>query len=97
MADLNLKKQEMNTAIKKLRKQVNDFDQLTRQMTNNVDDLCDNWKAQASNTYRTDYKKLTKNFNDTSKVVTQLIKSTEKYLQDMDKLDAAYSKSKVSS
>lgn len=95
MADLNLKKQEMTGAIKKLKTQLSNFQSLTQQMSKSVDCLCDNWKAQASETYRTDYKKLTKNFKDTSEVVDKLIKSTEKYLADMDKLDAAYSKSKV--
>lgn len=95
MADLNLKKTEMTSAIKKLRAQVKDFQNLTNQMSKNVDYLCDNWTAQASQVYRADYKKLTANFGNTVDVVDQLIGSTEKYLADMDKLDAAYSKSKV--
>lgn len=95
MADLNLKKQEMQAAVKKLKAQSKSFEQVTRQMNTSVNTLCDNWKAQASSVYRADYKKLTKNFTKTLEVVDKLIASTEKYMSDMDKLDAAYSKSKV--
>lgn len=97
MADLNLKKQEMKSAIKSLKNQVTTFRQTTTTMNKNVGTLCDNWKAQASSVYRADYQKLTKNFDKTIEVVEKLITSTEKYMADMDKLDAAYSKSKVSS
>ena len=96
MADLNLKKQEMRSAIKSLKNQVGTFTQTTNAMNKNVETLCSNWKAQASSVYKEDYKKLTKNFNKTIEVVNKLITSTEKYMADMDKLDAAYSKSKVS-
>lgn len=95
MTDLNLKKSEMSTAIKSLKTQVLTFKDTTKKMTTNVGTLCDNWKAQASSTYREDYTKLTTNFNTTIDVVNKLIQSTEKYMADMDKLDAAYSKSKV--
>ena len=95
MADLNLKKQEMQAAIKSLKNQVQTFKSTTSNMDKNVTTLCDNWKAQASDIYRADYKKLTKNFTKTVDVVEKLIASTEKYMADMDKLDAAYSKSKV--
>lgn len=96
MADLNLKKQEMKSAVKNLKNQVTTFRQTTSSMDKSVTTLCDNWKAQASSVYRTDYKKLTKNFGKTIEVVEKLIASTEKYMADMDKLDAAYSKSKIS-
>ena len=96
MADLNLKKQEMRSAIKSLRNQVKIFNDTTRRMGKDVTTLCDNWKAQASSVYREDYTKLTDNFTHTIDVVNSLITSTEKYMADMDKLDAAYSKSKVS-
>lgn len=95
MADLNLKKQEMKAAVKKLKAQSKSFEEITGQMNTSVNTLCDNWKAQASSVYRTDYQKLTKNFAKTLEVVNKLITSTEKYMSDMDKLDAAYSKSKV--
>lgn len=95
MADLSLKKKEMKAAIKSLKSQIETFSQTTKSMDKNVDTLCDNWTAQASSVYRTDYKTLTSNFSKTVAVVEKLIKSTEKYMDDMDKLDAAYSKSKV--
>lgn len=95
MADLNLKKADMQAAIKSLKGQVTTFKQTTSTMNKNVGTLCDNWTAQASSVYRADYQKLTKNFGQTIDVVEKLIASTEKYITDMDKLDAAYSKSKV--
>lgn len=95
MAELKLKKEEMKAAIKSLKGQVQTFKDTTSKMNTNVGTLCDNWTAQASATYRADYKKLTSNFGKTVEVVEKLIKSTEKYMADMDKLDAAYSKSKV--
>lgn len=96
MADLGIKDQEMRTQIKKLKSLNKQFQDLTRKMTTSVNTLCSNWKSKSTETYKQDYTKLTGNFKQTSNVVNDLIKSTEKYLDDMDKLDAAYSKSKVS-
>lgn len=96
MADLGIKDQEMRAQIKKLKTLNNEFQKLTKQMTNSVNALCSNWKSKSTETYRQDYAKLTGNFTKTSGVVNDLIESTKKYLDDMDKLDAAYSKSKVS-
>lgn len=96
MADLGIKDQEMRAQIKKLKSLNDQFLKLTREMTKSVNTLCSNWKSKSTATYKQDYAKLTGNFKDTSTVVDKLIKSTEKYLEDMANLDAAYSKSKVS-
>lgn len=96
MADLGIKDQAMRAQIKKLKSLNKEFERLTGEMTKSVNTLCSNWKSKSTETYKQDYAKLTGNFKKTSGVVTDLIKSTEKYLDDMDKLDAAYSKSKVS-
>lgn len=95
MSQLSMQYTEMKTAISALKKQVQTFNTTTSNMTKNVNSLCASWKAEASPIYRDDYKKLTTNFDKTSKVVEELIKSTEKYVEDMQNLDKAYSKSKV--
>lgn len=92
---LSMQYSEMESAIKKLKTECTTFESTTQSMTNHVNTLCENWKADASPIYQQDYAKLTKNFGQTLKVVNELIKSTEQYISDMKALDQAYSKSKV--
>ncbi len=94
-SQLSMQYSEMESAIKKLKTECTNFESTTQSMTNHVNTLCDNWKADASPIYKQDYAKLTKNFSKTLKVVDELIKSTEQYIKDMKALDKAYSKSKV--
>lgn len=86
---------DMQAEIKKLKGYMQTFQQTTTSMSNSVKTLCSNWKADASPVYQADYDKLAKNFTQTKKVVDELIKSTEQYINDMQTLDKAYSKSKV--
>nr|WP_297934681.1 WXG100 family type VII secretion target [uncultured Lachnoclostridium sp.] len=94
-SQLSMTYADMEKEIAKLKNFMSTFETTTSKMTSSVNMLCDNWKAQASPVYRADYTKLAKNFTQTKTVVDQLIKSTEKYIADMQKLDQAYSKSKV--
>lgn len=95
MADLHITDEHMKTHINNLKTQLGVFKSTTTNMTKTVNALCNGWKAKSSETYRQDYQKLTSNFTKTSGVVEELIKSTEQYLEDMNQLDVAYSKSKV--
>lgn len=94
-SQLSMTYADMQKQIANLKTYMSNFEATTTKMTNSVNTLCDNWKAQASPVYRADYTKLAKNFKATKGVVDQLIKSTEKYITDMQKLDQTYSKSKV--
>ena len=94
-SQLSMQYEEMKSAIANLKKLSSTFQTTTGSMTTNVNTLCENWKADASPVYKSDYAKLTKNFSKTLKVVNELIKSTEAYIKDMQELDKAYSKSKV--
>jgi len=86
---------DMEKEIANLKKYMRDFEATTKSMNTSVTTLCDNWKADASQVYRNDYEKLSKNFDKTRGVVNELIKSTEKYISEMQKLDQSFSKSKV--
>lgn len=97
MQKMNLGFTEMEAAIKKLNTLAGDFDTVVTSMSTEVSKLCSNWDATSSKTYEADYKKLTKNYKQTTTVVKELTKSADKYVKDMKKLDAAYNKSKVSS
>ncbi len=93
--ELSMTYADMQKEISNLKKYMNEFQTTTKSMNSSVTRLCDNWKAEASSVYRADYEKLSKNFDKTRGVVDKLIQSTEKYIDDMQKLDQAYSKSKV--
>ena len=75
---LSMQYSEMESAIKSLKTESTNFDTTTKSMTKHVNSLCENWKADASPIYLADYKKLTKNFKATLKVVDELIKSTDR-------------------
>lgn len=94
-SELSMQYEQMQQSIDKLKNLSKTFDSTTKEMTTNVNTLCENWKAQASPVYKGDYEKLTKNFGKTLQVVNKLIESTQKYIKDMQALDQAYSKSKV--
>ena len=65
-------------------------------MTTSVATLCDGWTSDSTETYRNDYTALSNNFTQTLEVVRELIQSTSNYIADMQAVDSAYAKSKVS-
>lgn len=92
---LSMSYEDMKTQIAALKQQKATFESTTTAMSKSVTTLCDGWTAQASKIYRDDYNKLAKNFKSTKEVLEKLIASTSKYVEDMQNLDKAYSKSKV--
>lgn len=93
---LKMSYQEMEDEIKKLSQYAEEFESITNSMTSSVTTLCDGWESASTETYREDYTALTNNFAQTLEVVRSLIQSTNDYITDMQAVDSAYSKSKVS-
>lgn len=93
---LKMSYDDMQAEITKLEQYAQDFETATTNMSTSVGVLCDNWTSASTEAYRTDYTALTKNFSDTLGVVRDLIKSTQSYIADMQAVDEAYSKTKVS-
>lgn len=94
-ASLQMSYDDMQTEINNLNQYAGDFKEATQNMSNSVERLCDGWISASTQAYRDDYNALAKNFTDTLGVVEDLIKSTSQYIADMQKVDDAYSKSKV--
>lgn len=92
---LKMSYEDMQAEISKLTTYAGEFENYTNLMTSSVNTLCDNWTSESTETYRSDYTELTKNFTQTLEVVRSLIASTSQYIADMQSLDNAYSKSKV--
>lgn len=97
MADsLKMSYDDMQAEITKLNQYAQDFETATSNMSTSVETLCNGWTSASTDAYYTDYNALTKNFSDTLDVVKDLIQSTQAYIADMQAVDEAYSKSKVS-
>lgn len=92
---LKMSYEDMDTEIKKLEQYAQDFEDATRNMSTSVGLLCDGWTSASTETYRADYTALAGNFTHTLNVVKELIQSTQAYIADMQAVDQAYSKSKV--
>lgn len=93
---LKMSYQDMQSEIVKLSQCAEEFEATTNAMTASVTNLCDGWVSASTETYREDYTMLAKNFTQTLEVVRNLIQSTSDYIADMQAVDNAYSKSKVS-
>lgn len=93
---LKMSYDDMQAEIDKLTQYADEFEAATTLMTTSVAALCDGWTSTSTETYREDYTALTKNFSQTLEVVRSLIQSTSDYIADMQAVDTAYSKSKVS-
>lgn len=93
---LKMSYDDMQAEITKLTQYANDFETATTSMSTSVGALCDGWTSASTETYREDYTALANNFSQTLEVVRNLIQSTSDYIADMQAVDTAYSKSKVS-
>ena len=93
---LKMSYDDMQAEITKLNQYAQDFETATSNMSTSVETLCNGWTSASTAAYHTDYTALTKNFTQTLEVVRDLIKSTQDYIADMQAVDEAYSKSKVS-
>ena len=89
---LSMSYEEMESIMKRLEGLVDQFQDTVQTMTTNVNTLCDNWTAEASDIYREDYLSLANNVSKTSEVVTNMIASTREYVAKMQELDRAYAK-----
>ena len=78
---LKMSYEDMQAEIAKLSQYAEEFETTTSSMTSSVTTLCDGWAN---------------NFSQTLEVVRSLIQSTSDYIADMQAVDSAYSKSKVS-
>lgn len=94
-ASLQMSYDDMQAEITKLTQYAEEFEATTRSMTNSVTALCDGWVSSSTEAYREDYTALANNFTHTLEVVRGLIQSTSDYIAEMQAVDAAYSKSKV--
>lgn len=94
--NLKMSYEDMQAEITKLTQCANEFENTTASMTASVTALCDGWESSSTETYRDDYTLLAKNFSETLEVVRSLIQSTSDYIADVQAVDNAYSKSKVS-
>lgn len=93
---LKMSYEDMQAEIAKLTQYAEEFEATTNSMTSSVTTLCDGWTSASTETYREDYTSLANNFSQTLEVVRSLIQSTSDYIADMQAVDSAYSKSKVS-
>lgn len=93
---LKMSYEDMQAEIAKLSQYAEEFEATTNSMTASVSTLCDGWTSASTETYREDYTALANNFSQTLEVVRDLIQSTSDYIADMQAVDSAYSKSKVS-
>lgn len=93
---LKMSYEDMQAEIAKLSQYAEEFESTTSSMTTSVTTLCDGWTSASTETYREDYTALANNFSQTLEVVRNLIQSTSDYIADMQAVDSAYSKSKVS-
>lgn len=93
---LRMSYEDMQAEIAKLSRFAEEFEATTNSMTSSVAALCDGWVSASTETYREDYTALANNFAQTLEVVRNLIQSTSDYVADMQAVDSAYSKSKVS-
>ena len=93
---LRMSYDDMQAEITRLQQLAGDFENTTSSMSASVAALCDGGVSASTETYREDYGKLAENFTRTLEVVRELIQSTSNYIADMQAVDRAYSKSKVS-
>ncbi|MDE6952051.1 MAG: WXG100 family type VII secretion target [Lachnospiraceae bacterium] len=93
---LKMSYEDMQAEIARLSQYADEFENTTSSMTSSVTTLCDGWTSASTETYREDYTALANNFSQTLEVVRSLIQSTSDYIADMQAVDSAYSKSKVS-
>ncbi len=89
---LKMSYEDMQAEIAKLSQYAEEFETTTSSMTSSVTTLCDGWVSASTETYTA----LANNFSQTLEVVRSLIQSTSDYIADMQAVDSAYSKSKVS-
>lgn len=92
---LSMDYNDMQAELTTLTQCVSDFRDATSRMNTSVGTLCDGWVAAASDTYRDDYARVADSFTQAAEIVEQLIESVQKYIQDMESVDQAYSRSKV--
>lgn len=92
---LKMSYEDMQAEISRLSQLADEFETTTSSMTSSVTTLCDGWVSASTETYREDYTALANNFTQTLEVVRSLIQSTSDYIADMQAVDSAYSKSKV--
>lgn len=93
---LQMSYDDMEAVIGNLTTLVQNFTDITSDMSKNVNVLCDGWTSASTEAYRADYTALTNNFNHTIDIVNQLIESTKSYIADVKAVDTAYSSNKVS-
>lgn len=94
-AKLKMSYDEMQAQITKLKQYVEEFEATTRSMSDSVDALCEGWISDSTEAFRGDYTRLTNNFTQTVDIVKELTQSASQYIADMQAVDNAYSKSKV--
>lgn len=95
--NLSMSYSEMEATAVRVKGMAEDLRRLMKDMTRDVNTLCDSWTAEASPIFREDYLKLANNVENTSQVVDELTVTVQKYAADMQSLDQSYAKSKVSS
>lgn len=88
---------EMQAELSTLTGLVDTFEETTSQMISSYSKLCEGWESQATEAYLDDYQSLSNNYQQTSEIVKELIKSLNDYISDMQAVDASYASPKVSS
>ena len=94
--ELRMSYDDMQAELSKLSQCADEYENITSVMTASVNLLCEGWNSASTEAYHRDYTSLASNFQQTLGVVRELIQSTANYIADMQAVDQAYSKSKVS-
>lgn len=92
---LSMNYEEMEAQLGNLETEATEFEGIVTRMQSTIAALCDNWTSTSTETFREDYTKLVKNFNETIEIVRSLISENNTYIQNMRNADSAYSNPKV--